>query len=286
MRRRAGSCSPAACEDPGRRGRLRHPSASAGTLDSWPPAGGAPAASCSVRTPSRALCPEGPPVRARGQGPSACPAESALGSSPVFRGTASQSACCLHSGTGLGSEMPLGLQSSPDGQGPTCSVTSVPRALKPLGEADDPVRTGLMPLDWRDLGRVQRPAALRRTRVCVRTHAEVSPTFAFLRDDLISRPSRIRHYWDACGVREGERHPGPPGRRQEPAVTLSERVWGREGRADEPRVRDASGSPVGQRRRSEGEMCGGLHPAPRPICRRRRRGYWLPGLQRSPFLLL
>lgn len=45
-----------------------------------------------------------------------------------------------------------------------------------------------MPLDWRDLGRVQR------------THAEVSPTFAFLRDDLISRPSRIRHYWDACGV--------------------------------------------------------------------------------------
>lgn len=212
MRRRAGSCSPAACEDPGRRRRLRHPSASARTLDSWPPAGGAPAASCSVRTPSRALCPEGPPVRARGQGPSACPAESALGSSPVFRGTASQSACCLHSGTGLGSETPLGLQSSPDGQGPTCSVTSVPRALKPLGEADDPVRTGLMPLDWRDLGRVQRPAALRRTRVCVRTHAEVSPTFAFLRDDLISRPSRIRHYWDACGVREGERHPGPPGR--------------------------------------------------------------------------
>lgn len=61
---------------------------------------------------------------------------------------------------------------------------------------------------------------------------------------------------------------GPLDVRQEPAVTLSERVWGREGRAAEPRVHDASGSPVSQRRRSEGEMCGGLHPAPRPICQR------------------
>lgn len=80
--------------------------------------------------------------------------ESAQDSSLIFTGTASHLACSFHTEIGHGSKTPLGLQSSPNDQGPTCSVTSVPRALKPLGKADDPVRMALMPLDWRELGRV------------------------------------------------------------------------------------------------------------------------------------
>lgn len=74
-----------------------------------------------------------------------CRVASAHGSSLVFGGTVCHLACAFHTGIRDGSEMPLGLQSSPNDQGPTYRVTSVPRTLRSLGKADDPSGRDLCP---------------------------------------------------------------------------------------------------------------------------------------------